>query len=88
MLGSKNSIPIVTVLWLITPNTWRRKLKNLLANSGVWLANRKAHIIVKSSVLESLPPTKRLLINETISFKNSLLCLCVKIKPSALKTLM
>lgn len=34
---------------VITPNTWRRKPKNLLANSGVWLANRKAHIIVKSS---------------------------------------
>ena len=27
-----------------------RKLKNLLANSGVWPANRKAHTIVKSSV--------------------------------------
>lgn len=32
------------------PKYLEKKSKNLLANSGVWLANRKAHIIVKSSV--------------------------------------
>lgn len=31
------------------PKYLEKKAKNLLANNGVWLANRKAHIIVKSS---------------------------------------